>query len=198
MNRLKKIKSALEIAMEKANEIDDGFTPEEEEMLKREEVKPLLTRFYKDKLDAEGLWQELKQTDDSELYKQAQILLLDSIGLKTTEDQLNKRKEGLLAVESLKGGGNTSVFEQAIDQIINLQERYRSERDRYQDMYEEAMENAEMSMKPVQTQDGKTVMQLQQSLDEETEERLKNAITQLETQSKQMLSQLIEQIKDNL
>ena len=198
MIRLKKIKSAFEIAMERAEQIDDKFTAEEEEMFKREKVKPLLTKFYKNKINAEGLWQKLKEENDVELYNQAQLLLLDSIGLKTTTEQLKKRKEGILAVENLKGSSNTSIFEQAIEQIAKLQKKYRDEYERYQKMYEEAVENAEMSMKPVRTRDGKTVMQLQQSLDEDTEKQLKNALTQLETQSKQMLNQLLNDIKSRI
>ncbi|MFP4016215.1 MAG: hypothetical protein ACLFUI_04205 [Halanaerobiales bacterium] len=195
---MKKIKSALEIAMERVEQIDKKLSPEEEELFKREQVKPLLTKFYKNKIDAEGLWQGLKEKGDEDLFKQAQILLLDSIGLKTTEEQLRKRKEGVLAVESLKGGEYTSLLEQAIDQIKNLQQRYQQEHDRYQEMYEEAMANAEMSLRPVRTQDGKTVMKLQQSLDEDTEKRLKEAMTQLEVQSRDTLSKVINDIKNKI
>ncbi|MFP4662470.1 MAG: hypothetical protein ACLFPF_09775 [Halanaerobiales bacterium] len=195
---MKKIKSALEIAMERVEQIDQEFNPEEEELLKREQVKPLLTKFYKGKIDAEGLWQDLKDKGDKELYKQAQILLLDSIGLKTTEEQLKKRREGILAVENLNGGNNTSLLEQAVEQVRNLQRRYDQEHERFQEMYEKAMENAEMSLKPVRTQDGKTVMKLQQSLDEDTEKRIKQALTELEVQSREMLAKIIEDVKSSL
>lgn len=194
----KKMKSAYEIAMERVSEIDDEFSEEEELLFKREELKPLLAKFYKGRLDADNLWQKLKEKDDPQLYREAQCMLVDSIGLKSTSEQLKKRKEGILAVENLKGGDKTSFLEQALSQIRNLQQKYKSEREGLEERIKHAMENAEMGMKPVQTQDGQTVMKLEPSLDEETREQFKKARNQLETQSKEMLNRLLAEIKENL
>ncbi|MFW5991566.1 MAG: hypothetical protein ACOCQN_00030 [Halanaerobiaceae bacterium] len=195
---MKKMKSAYEIAMEKANEIDGEFTEEEELMLKREELKPLLAKFYKGRLDADELWQKLKEKDDPELYREAQCMIVDSIGLKSTSKQLKKRKQGILALENLKGGNNTSFLEQALSQIDNLQQKYNNEREQLEKRIKNAVENAEMGMKPVQTQDGKTVMKLEPTLDEETKKQFKNARNKLENQSKEMLSRLLEEIKNRI
>lgn len=195
---LTKIKSAFEIAMERANQIDDKLLGEEELLNKQEELKPLLADFYKERLDAEGLWAKLKEKNDRDLYNIAQSLLLDSIGLKTSQEQLKLRKDGIVAIESLKGGENISFIEQIIDEICSLQERYNSEQDKYQKMYEEAMENAEMDLKPVRTEDGRTVMQLQPSIDKDLEKRINDAISQLEMQSKELLSNLINTAREKV
>lgn len=193
-----KIKSAYEIAMERARQIDDKLNGEDEFLNKQEELKPLLADFYKERIDAEGLWAKLKEIEDTDLFDIAQRLLLDSIGLKTSKEQLKRRKDGIVAIESLKGGENISFFEQIIDEISSLQDRYNSEQDKYQKMYEEAVENAEMGLKPVRTEDGRTVMQMHASIDEDLEKRIKNAISKVEIQTKELLNNLINTAKDKL
>lgn len=195
---MKKMKTAYEIAMEKAAKLDDGLTPEEEKMIIQDELKPIMAEFYKEKIDAEELWQKLKGKDDETYYSQAQSLMLDSIGLRTTEQQLKRRKEGILAVESLKAEQNHSFIEQYLNQISELQQKYKTERERIRSMMEEAVENAEMQMKPVQTEDGRTVMKMEPSLNEEQQQRFKNALSELEANSSEMLTRLLDEMKNNL
>lgn len=195
---MKKMKTAYEIAMEKAAKLDDGLTPEEEKMIIQDELKPIMAEYYKEKIDAEELWQKLKGKDDETYYSQAQSLMLDSIGLRTTEQQLKRRKEGILAVESLKAEQNHSFIEQYLNQISELQQKYKTERERIRSMMEEAVENAEMQMKPVQTEDGRTVMKMEPSLNEEQQQRFKNALSELEANSSEMLTRLLDEMKNNL
>lgn len=195
---MKKLKSTYEIAMERAKSLDGELTSEEKAFLLQEKVKPLLANFYKAKIGPDQLWQELKAENDPELYIQVQLLLLESIGLQTISEEIKRRKEGMLAVENLKGGKRTSIIEQVVEQVMVLQERYRSRRKEYKELYEEALENAKMNMKPVKTKDGRIVMQLQKSLDQDTEERLENSLKELENQSKQHLNNLLDDLKKTL
>ena len=51
-----RIKSAHEIAMEKAEEISENTSPEEEARLEiRDELKPILSKFYNGDIDEEKL-----------------------------------------------------------------------------------------------------------------------------------------------
>lgn len=193
-----RLKSAYEIAMERAAKINGIQTKEEILLEKRERLKPLLAKFYREKIDAEELWRQLNNEEDMEVLVGAQVMLIDSIGLKITEEQLKKRKEGLLAIETLKKENNSSVLEQYLNQISAVKEQYEQERERIREMIEEAVQNAERQLKPVRTPDGRIAMRMEQSIDEDTQERLKNALSQLEVQSGQLLNQLLKELKDNL
>ncbi|QTL99656.1 hypothetical protein GM661_17700 [Iocasia frigidifontis] len=195
---MRKMKSAFEIAMEKAEAIGDELTAEEELRIKRDKIKPLLSDFYKEKISPEDLWERLKDEDDGDLLREAQVLLIESIGLKTADYQIKRRKEGILAIESLKEGRNSSLLEQGFEQVFNLKERYNAERERMNNIIEEQMENAQMTMKPVKTSDGRTVMKMEPAIDEETQQGFKEKLNELEMQSKQLLNQIADNIKEKL
>lgn len=192
------MKSAYEIAMQKAEEIDqEGKVSENEKLEKREKLKPILARFYKEKIDSEELWQELKEKDDSGLITEAQVMLSESLGLRSLPEQFKRRKEGILALETLKQRQNSSVIEQILNRMSSLQQKYKRKREDINEQFEKAKEqNSQMEMKPVQTQDGKTVMQLQSSVDEETKNRVSKAISQLEERSDKMFTDLMEELKE--
>ena len=104
---MKRLKTAYEIALERANSLDSEQSAEEKALFQREKLRPLLADFYRAKIGPEQLWEELQKKDEPELYEQAQLLLLESIGLQTSADELQRRKEAILAVESLRGGANS-------------------------------------------------------------------------------------------
>jgi len=194
---MKRIKSAFEIAMEKADQIGDKLTPEEEMMTRQEQLKPVLARFYKREIDAEGLWRHFKEERDSEMLREAQRLLIDSLGLRMLEEQFKERKEAILAIETLKDEPDSSTLEQLLNQIVNLLAEYKKEKKRFNDMLEkELKENSKMRMRPVRTQDGRTVMKLESAIDDETEKRFKNTLNRLEEQSEDRLNQLLNELKE--
>ncbi|MDH4221073.1 MAG: hypothetical protein OEW23_20135, partial [Candidatus Aminicenantes bacterium] len=120
---MEKVKSAFEKAMEKAAEIGE-FTPEEKEKLREQEkLKTLLAEFYKGQLDRDGLWQSLKGSNPSFL-KKVQQNLVDSLGLGSADEELRLRKDGILAIETLKEKQNTSMIEHILDSIVILQKEY--------------------------------------------------------------------------
>lgn len=192
------MKSAYEIALEKAEKIVDDIQ-EDESLVKREKVKPLLAQFFKGKVDADELWQKLKSKDDPEIFAQAQLILIDSLGLQSSKLELEQRKKGILAVETLKIKQNSPLLEQTFAQITNLIEQYNREKENLTKQIEELMEqNSEMKMKPVQTQDGQTVMQLDSDLDDETKKSFAQEIKRLETIYNSKFKQLINTLKKEL
>jgi hypothetical protein len=192
------VKSAYEIAMKKAEKLDqEGKISENERMEMREELKPLLARFYKEKIDSEELWQELKEKGDNQLLAEAQAMLSESLGLRTLPEEFDRRKEGILALETLKQKQNSSVIEQILNKISSLQQKYKRKRENITEKFKKQKEqNSQMQMKPVQTKDGKTVMKMQSSVGEETRERVNKAISQLEERSDKMFTDLIEKLKE--
>lgn len=195
---MKRLKTAYEIALERANSLDSEQSAEEKALFQREKLRPLLADFYRAKIGPEQLWEELQKKDEPELYEQAQLLLLESIGLQTSADELQRRKEAILAVESLRGGANSSLIERIIEEIVEVQENYRQRLDEYRNFYEKALKNARMSLKPVRTSDGRVVMQVQRNLDGLTEEKLEKALQELEQQSNQVINRLLVELKENL
>ncbi|MBE0425398.1 MAG: hypothetical protein IBX72_01965 [Nitrospirae bacterium] len=134
-----KIKSAFEKAMEKAAEIGE-FTQEEKEKTKDEEkLKVLLAEFFKGRIDRDGLWQQLKGSKLS-LLRESQKNLIDSIGLASTEEEFKIRKDGILAIETLKEKQKVSVIENILNSIEMLQKEYKKIKENAFDELKDAME----------------------------------------------------------
>ncbi|MFW6006346.1 MAG: hypothetical protein ACOCQ5_00040 [Halanaerobiales bacterium] len=191
-----KIKSSYEIAMQKAKEISKNTSSEEESRLEiRDELKSILADFYQEELDAEGLWVELEDKDEDYLIE-AQLLIIESFGLRTTEKDFNKRKEALLGIESLKNKSHSSRIEQTLNKINQLQQQHQQQRENLENQLQQEAENSQMQMKPVQTEDGRTVMKLEQGVDQETKQRYNKAISELENKSSQRFSLLIEELEE--
>ncbi len=195
---LKEIKSSYEIAMEKANEITEEVSPEEDTMEIREEIKPVLSRFYKNKIDADQLWEEFNGKNDKFL-REAQKMILESLGLRTITEEYEKRKNGLLALESLKENSQSAPLERALKRIKKIQQKHQNDREQLEKQLENHLENnSQMQMKPIQTEDGRTVMKLEAGLDKETQERFNKAISETEAKYSKQFSWFIEDIKQKL
>ncbi len=196
---MEKIKSALEIALEKTNNLEQELTAEEIKLEKRERVRPMLAKFYKEEIDAEGLWKILKEEEDQDLLNQTQLFLVESLGLKTSEEQFKRRKEGILAIETLKEGGNSSFFEQVLNQLNTLQQQYNQELEEIQEQLKEMKEqNSGVQMRPVRTRDGRTVMQLGSDLDQEIKKQFSQRIAQLEELYNNRFKQIIDHLRQEL
>lgn len=194
----KKIKSAYEIAMRKAEEISEKTSSEEGSRLEiREELKPILADFYQDELNAEGLWREL-ENKDQEYLEEAQLLIIDSFGLRTSEEEFRKRKEALLGIESLKEKSLSSRIEQTLNKINSLQQKHQQQRENLENQLQQQAENSQMQMKPVKTEDGRTVMKLESGVDKETRQRYNKAVSELEEKSSKRFSWLIEDLKEKI
>lgn len=195
---MKRLKTAYEIALERANSLDKELSAEEKALFQREKLKPLLADFYREKIGPDQLWEELKKEEDPELYLQAQLLLLESIGLQTAATELQRRKEAILAVEALRGGERSPLIERLLEGLVEIQENYQQRLTEYRNFYEKALKNARMSLQPVQTSDGRVVMQMQKNLDGLTEERLEKGLQELEQQSNQAINELLAELRENL
>jgi len=194
-----KIKSSYEIAMEKADQISKNTSEEDKIKFElRNELKPLFAKYYKDKISVEELWEELEDEDEDYLIE-AQLMIIESLGLRSSQDEYRNRKKAILAIESLKNSQNTSGIEQTLGNVRQLQQQYNNERERLENqLQKEAEKNTEMQMKPVQTEDGRTVMKLDAGLDQETKKKYNQAISNLESQSDQRFNNLIEELKEKV
>ena len=166
------VKSAYEKAMEKAAGIGE-LTPEEKEAINdQEKIKAILTAYYKGQIDRDGLWQKLKGSKPS-LLKETQKYLVDSLGLGSTTEEFRQRKEGIVAIETLKVKQNVSAIEQTLNSMKALQEEYQEGKERAEEELREAVEsNPQLRLRPVRTPDGRTVLQAAYSVDEAVQAKL--------------------------
>lgn len=190
-----KVKSALEKAMEKAAEIGE-LTPEEKEKIEDQgKIKSILTEFYKGQIDRDGLWQKLKGSKPT-LLKEAQQYLINSLGLAGAPEEFQQRKEGILAIETLKAKQNVSAIEQTLNSVRVLQKEYQDGKDRAEEELREAIEsNPQLRVRPVRTPDGRTVLQAAYSVDEAVQARLSEFMSQHEDKYSQKFARLIEKLK---
>jgi hypothetical protein len=190
-----KVKSAYEKAMEKAAGIGE-LTPEEKETIKdQEKIKSILTAYYKGQIDRDGLWQKLKGSKPS-LLKEAQQYLVGSLGFGSTPDEVQQRKEGIVAIETLKAKQNVPAIEQTLNSIKVLQKEYQDGKDRAEEELREAIEgNPQLRLRPVRTPDGRTVLQAAYSVDEAVQARLAEVMSEHEEKYSQKFVRLIEKLK---
>lgn len=143
--------------------------PAEKERLKAfEELGVILSDFFSGRMDSDGLWSKLKEYKDSGkdyVLKEAQIRLIDSMVLGTTGDELRKRKEGIIGVESLKKHQNTSVLERGFDALDGLHKQYKDELEEvYKNVKSQVERNPQLRMQ--QVRQGQTMMVTQLSVEE--------------------------------
>ncbi|MFP3879996.1 MAG: hypothetical protein ACLFVA_03480 [Dehalococcoidia bacterium] len=153
------------IARERLSRIGELTQEEKREMIDADKVDSLLSEFYQDKIDAESLWKRLKREGRSSLLKAAQIRLIDSLSLGNTPAELQKRRDGILAVETLKEEQNTPVVELNLKLMEDLRKRYRAEIDQaYNGLRAEVERNPQLRVKRVQQ--GESTMLVQLTVDE--------------------------------
>jgi hypothetical protein len=192
---MEKVKSAFEKAMEKAAEIGE-LTPEEKERIKdQEKLKSLLAEFYKWQLDRDGLWQKLKGSKPSFL-KEAQQNLIDSLRLRSAPEEFQQRKDGILAIETLKEMQNTSAIEHILNIIEMLQKEYKQGKEEaIAGLKAEIERNPQLRIRPVKTPDGRTVFQAALSVDEAVQAKLADFLSGYEKKYNLEFNRIIERLR---
>jgi hypothetical protein len=139
-----------------------ALTPEERDrMLDSEKVNSLLSEFYQGQIDPESLWKRLKEEGKPSLFREAQLRLVDSLGFGTTPAELQRKRDGILAIESLKKGQNISVIELGLKRMEDLQKKYRAEIEQAHDSIRTEVEkNPRLRVKQVQQGQNTMVIQL--------------------------------------
>jgi hypothetical protein len=193
-----KVKSALEIALERAQSVG-RLTNEEKEVLKDEEaVRAILGEFFLGKIDANGLWQKLKSVKRS-LLRTAQMHLVDSLGLGNAAIELQTKKEGILAVETLKEKPKTAMKESALREIEALIRDFdQMKKNLLDDLRKQIEANPQWRMQPVKMPNGKTVMKLAASVDEAAQARFAEVLSAHEAEYSNDFSVLIGELRKAL
>jgi hypothetical protein len=153
------------IARERLARIGDLTQEEKQKMLDSEKVDSILSEFYQGQIDPESLWKRLKEEGRPSLLREAQVRLVDSLTFGITPAELQRKKEAVLAIESLKQDQNTSIIEMNFRRMGDLQNKYRAEIEQgYNGIRVEVEKNPRLRVK--QVQQGQDAMVVQLTVDE--------------------------------
>jgi hypothetical protein len=176
------------------------LTPEEKErMLDSEKVNSLLSEFYQGQFDSESLWKKLKEEGKPSLLREAQVRLVDSLSFGSTPTELQRKRDGILAIETLKKEQNTSIIELNLKRMEDLQKRYRAEIEQaYNGIRAEVERNPQLRVK--QVQQGQNTMVIQLSVDEAIKQlpQWQDFLSNQGKRYSQEFARVIEKLKRNL
>lgn len=153
------------IARERLAKIGELTQEEKERMLDSEKVDSLLSEFYQGQIDPESLWRRLKEEGRPSLLREAQVRLVDSLNFGITPADLQRKRDGILAIESLKKEQNTPTIELSLNRVEDLHKRYKAEIEQaYDGIRAEVERNPRLRVK--QVQQGQNTMVVQLTVDE--------------------------------
>lgn len=153
------------IARERLARLGQLTQEEKERMVDSEKVTSLLSEFYQGQINPESLWKRLKEEGKPSLLNEAQVRLVDSLSFGVPPAELQRKREGILAIETLKEEQNTSVIEFNLNRLEELQKTYRAEIDRaYDGIRAEVEKDPRLGMKQVKR--GQNTMVVQLTVDE--------------------------------
>jgi hypothetical protein len=192
------VKSAFEKAMEKMNSIE-ALTPHERaEMKDREDMKSLLARFFRGELTRDQIWQNFKGIRPT-LLTEAQKNIADSLRLGTSREEFRQRKDGILAIETLKERQNPSGIEGIMNTIERLQIEYDQAKESAIQQLRSALEqNPQLRMRPVRTPDGRTAYQATPSVDEALQAKMSEFLSEHQRKYEAMFGQAVERLRKEL
>ncbi len=190
------MKSAYEKAMERAEKFydDDG----DNSLEIRENLKDIMAPFFKAKINAEELWDELKNADEKVLAE-AQLMLVESIGLRNSTDQIKRRKEAVVALESLRETENSSYFEKAFTQAQSLQQQYETQKKQLDEQVQQALNGAQGQQNSLaaQAQSGSANEQ-NNGMSSQMQQQLAKKLSDFQKSYNQRFDKLIKEIKDQI
>ena len=135
-----KIRTAIEIAMEKAEKLTALSKKEKEQISINKKIEPILARFFKGDLDPESLWKELRE-EKKPLLVQFQLKLVETITISLPQKELKRRKNAVLALEHLKKNSNTVYVEELLNSLEDMSIRYLKEKEDFYSQLKAHIEN---------------------------------------------------------
>jgi hypothetical protein len=187
------------IARERLAKVGELTQEEKEKRVDSEKVNSLLSEFYQGQIDPERLWKRLKEEGKPSLLREAQIKLVDSLSFGSTSAELQRKRDGILAIETLKEEQNTSIVELNLNLIEDLQKRYRAEIEQaYNGIKAEVERNTQLRVK--QVQQGQNTMIIQLSVDEAIKQlpQWRDFLSDQEKRYSQEFAKVMEKLKREL
>jgi hypothetical protein len=162
-------------------------------------VNALLSEFYQGQIAPESLWKKLKEEGKPSLLRETQIRLVDSLSFGSNPAELQRKRDGILAIETLKEGQNTSIVELNLNLMEDLQKRYRAEIEQaYNVIRAEVERNPQLRVK--QVPQGQSTMIIQLTVDEAIKQfpQWRDFISDQEKRYSQEFAKVVEKLKREL
>jgi len=146
------------------------LSPEEKELMRNsDKIDAILSEFYSSKIDADGLWEKLKDHishgGNASLLRDIQIRLIDSLKLESPREDFIKRADAVLAIETIKDVQNTSAVEQCLHSLNKLRKNYEETISQaYENLQQQMEKNPQLRMEQVRQGNNTSMVQL--SVDE--------------------------------
>jgi hypothetical protein len=158
-------KNLSPIARERLSRVGELTREEITKMADSEMVESLLSEFYRGQIDPDSLWSRLKGEGRPSLLREAQTRLVDSLSCGASPEEMHRRSEGILGIETLKDDQDTPVIEAHLKLMDDLQRKYKSEIEQaYNTIRVEVERNPQLRMK--QVQQGQRTVLVQMTVDE--------------------------------
>lgn len=193
---MSRIKSALEIALEKSKNINKLNPQELSEIKQEKKIDSILAKYYKDQIESDELWKVLKGFSNKLLIK-AQNNFIQSLAFQNNDYEIEKRKNGILAIENLKEDNQSSDIEIYLEQLKNIRNEFQKNKEKIIENLKEELERD--PQKRLQTlQQGNQIVVKQLSLEEALERntQLKQNLNQLEKQLKEKFNLVKEKLSE--
>lgn len=182
-----RIKSAYEIARERADRLETEADAGKLDL--QSEIKPILGDFFQGKLRAEGLYEKFSDSETARIAE-AQRLIVSSLGLNSSEEEIELREQGLLALEEIKDSPEMDNLKNLLVQVQQLVKQYHQEQEQLQNKLENMLRQAAGSS----GQAPSNLMELVGNLDEGTRQQLQQARQQMEERFQQQWEALQEEL----
>ncbi len=189
-----KVKSALEIALERANKIGSLSSEEKKKIQDEEKISNILSDYFKGKIDANGLWQNFKEIESS-LLPIAQQKLIETISINSLPEEIRSKKQAILAIETLKKEPDTVVIESSLQALEMLKEEYEEMKEKIEDDLKRHIEaNPHLRIKQMRTSDGR-IIQIALSVEDAVKAKLEEFLPQHEEQYLNEFTNILEELK---
>ncbi len=190
------IKSALEIALEKSKKINKLSPQELSEIKQEKKIDSILAKYYKNQIESDELWKVLKGFSNKLLIK-AQNNFIQSLSFQSNDYEIEKRKNGILAIENLKEDNQSSNIEIYLEQLKNIRDEFQKNKEKIIENLKEELERD--PQKRLQTlQQGNQIVIKQLSLEEALEQntQLKQNLNHFEKQLKEKFNLVKEKLSE--
>jgi len=191
------MKSAYEKAMERADELYGTNDSNINSLEIREELKKILAPFFKEEMDAEALWHDLEEKKEAYL-KEAQLMLIESIGLRNSSEQIQRRKDAVVAVESLKESGNSTFFEKQFTQAQSLQQQYQTQKKQLDEQVKQHLEQAQGQGQNPLTASQNGNADGQRGMNAQMKQQLAQKVSEFQEGYNKRFNKLIEKMKSEI
>lgn len=188
------------IVRERLARMGDVTSDEKARIRDLEVVDSLLSKFYRDELDSEGLWRRLRELHEAgkgHLLRQVQLRLIESLSLNSGPADVQRRKEGVLAVEGLKDEQHTSALESGLNAIVDLQRRYGDElRRAYDELRSQVERDPRLRMEQVKQGQNTSLVQLSVEEAVKRNPQWRNFVAQHENRYTEEFARTLQRLKD--